>query len=105
MVYFLPEAGTMTKTNPSHLEDLGRLKKIEGQIKGVQKMIQDGRYCIDILTQLSSVVGAIKSVEENIINRHLRTCVAASLLDRSPKEKEKKVQEIIDVLVKFRKHE
>jgi DNA-binding FrmR family transcriptional regulator len=95
----------MTKANPSHLEELGRLKKIEGQIKGVQKMIQDGRYCIDILTQLSSVVGAIKSVEENIINRHLRTCVADSLVGRGRKEKEKKVQEVIDILVKFRKHE
>jgi len=95
----------MTKKNPSHLEELGRLKKIEGQIKGVQKMIEDGRYCIDILTQLSSVVGAIKSVEENIINRHLRTCVADSLVSRGRKEKERKVQEIIDILIKFRKHE
>jgi len=95
----------MTKGNPSHLEELGRLKKIEGQIKGVQKMIQDDRYCIDILTQLSSVVGAIKSVEENIINRHLRTCVADSFVNRDRKEKEKKVQEVIDILLKFRKHE
>jgi len=95
----------MTPTNPSHFEELGRLKKIEGQIKGVQKMIEDGRTCIDILTQLSSVVGAIKSVEENIINRHLRTCVAESLADRSRKEKEKKIEEIIDILIKFRRHE
>jgi DNA-binding FrmR family transcriptional regulator len=101
----MAEDEKMTKKNPSHLEELGRLKKIEGQIKGVQKMIQDGRYCIDILTQLSSVVGAIKSVEENIINRHLRTCVADSLADRGRKEKERKVQEIIDILIKFRKHE
>jgi len=95
----------MAKTSPSHLEELVRLKKIEGQIKGVQKMIRDGRYCIDILTQLSSVVGAVKSVEENIINRHLRTCVADSLANRGRKEKEKKVEEIIDILIKFRRHE
>jgi len=95
----------MAKISPSHLEELVRLKKIEGQIKGVQKMIRDGRYCIDILTQLSSVVGAVKSVEENIINRHLRTCVADSLANRGRKEKEKKVEEIIDILIKFRRHE
>ena len=95
----------MTVQNPSHLEELGRLKKIEGQIKGIQKMIQDGRYCIDILTQLSSVVGAIKSVEENILNRHLRSCLADSLVHRSPKDTEKKVAEVIDILFKFRRHE
>jgi len=94
----------MTKRSPSHLEELGRLKKIEGQIKGVQKMIQDGRYCIDILTQLSAVVGAIKSVEENILNRHLRSCVSDSLAHRSRKDKERKAQEIIDILIKFRKN-
>ncbi len=99
------EVKAMIQTYPSHLQELGRLKKIEGQIKGIQKMIQDGRYCIDILTQLSSVVGAIKSLEENILNRHLRSCLADSMANRSARDRERKVDEIIDILFKFRKYE
>lgn len=80
------------------------MKKIGGQVKGIQKMVEEHRYCIDILTQLSSVVGAIKKVEENILNRHLRTCVRESFALRNREEREKKVEEIIEVLGKFRKH-
>ena len=68
----------MNRQITTHEEELLRLNRIEGQIRGVQKMIQDKRYCIDILTQLSSVVGAIKSVEENILERHLKGCVKQS---------------------------
>jgi DNA-binding FrmR family transcriptional regulator len=89
---------------PSHQDELARLKKIEGQIKGIRKMVEGRRYCIDILTQLSSVVGAVKKVEENILNRHLRTCVKDAFEARARDDKTKKVEEIIDILGKFRKH-
>ncbi|HHF42112.1 MAG TPA: metal-sensitive transcriptional regulator, partial [Candidatus Aminicenantes bacterium] len=64
----------------THKKELTRLKRIEGQIRGVQKMIEEERYCIDILIQLSSIMGAIKAVEENLLERHLRTCVQTSFL-------------------------
>ncbi len=87
----------------THFEELQRLKKIEGQIRGIQKMIQEKRYCIDILTQLSAVEGAIRRVEENILERHLKGCIQHSFLGKNQKDKEEKIKEIIIILKKFRK--
>jgi DNA-binding FrmR family transcriptional regulator len=83
---------------------LARLRKIEGQVQGVQKMIADGRYCIDILTQLSSIVGAVKRVEAAIMARHLRTCVRDSMAHPDREDQDRKIDEIIDVLDRFRSH-
>lgn len=88
----------------THEADLVRLRRIEGQIRGVQKMIQEKRYCIDILTQLSSIVGAIKGVEENILERHLQGCVQHSFNKGSEMDRVKKVNEVVEVLRKFRKY-
>ena len=88
----------------THLKEVTRLKKIEGQIRGVQKMIEDKRYCIDILTQLSSIVGAVKRVEENILERHLKGCVKQSFTKGNQDDRKEKIDEVIDVLKKFRKY-
>jgi DNA-binding FrmR family transcriptional regulator len=90
--------------HPSHRDDLARLPKIEGQIKGVQKMIEEDRYCIDILTQLNAVSGAVRKVEENILNRHLRTCVRESFSAAARDDRDRKVEEIIAVLGRFRRN-
>ena len=87
----------------THEEELVRLRRIEGQIRGIQKMIEDKRYCIDILTQLSSVSGAVKSVEENILSRHLKGCVSDSFKDGSKEDRARKIDEVIAALGKFRK--
>jgi DNA-binding FrmR family transcriptional regulator len=94
----------MDKQITTHFEDIVRLKRIEGQIRGVQKMIEDKRYCIDILTQLSSIVGAIKAVEENILDRHLKGCVQHSFTKGNKLDRGQKIDEVIDVLKKFRKY-
>ena len=94
----------MTTVPRSAADDLARLRKIEGQIQGVQKMIGQGRYCIDVLTQIGSVVGALKRVEENILDRHLRTCVRDSLSRGTPADQDRKIEEIVAVLGRFRSH-
>lgn len=94
----------MSNQMTTHEVELVRLRRIEGQIRGVQKMIEEKRYCIDILTQISSIVGAIKSVEENILSRHLQGCVQHSFNKGSKEDKRKKVDEVIDVLRRFRKY-
>ena len=94
----------MNKQTTTHFEDIVRLKRIEGQIRGVQKMIEEKRYCIDILTQLSSVVGAIKGVEENILERHLKGCVQQSFNKGNKQDRTQKIDEIVGVLKKFRKY-
>jgi DNA-binding FrmR family transcriptional regulator len=93
----------MAKQLTFHCEEIPRLKRIEGQIRGIQKMIENERYCIDILTQLSSVQGAIKRVEENILERHLKGCVQHSFTKGNKADKTEKIAEVIDVLKKFRK--
>jgi len=87
----------------SHCEQIKFLKKIEGQVRGIQRMIQDGRYCIDILLQLHSITGAIKRVENNILKSHLEVCVTASLKGKSEKDKRKKILELVEIIDQLRK--
>ena len=88
---------------PSHKEELDRLRKIEGQIRGVQKMIQEGRYCVDILQVLSSVQGAIGKVEDQILRKHLEGCVSHAVKSGSSKQRNEKFNEILELVSKFRK--
>jgi len=87
----------------THQEQIINLKKIEGQIRGIQKMIDNKRYCIDILTQLHSIIGAISSVEDKILRKHLEGCVAGSLKGGSEINKQKKLDEVVKLLKRFRR--
>jgi DNA-binding FrmR family transcriptional regulator len=93
----------MANQMTTHEQEIPRLKKIEGQIRGIQKMIDEERYCVDILTQISSIIGAMKAVEENILERHLKGCVSHSFAKGSNEDRSQKIEEIIGVLRKFRK--
>jgi DNA-binding FrmR family transcriptional regulator len=88
----------------THREQLVYLNKIEGQVRGVQKMIEDKRYCIDILTQLHSIVGAIMRVEDNIFRKHIEGCVAEALKSKSVLEKQKKINEVMELVRRFRRN-
>jgi len=81
-----------------------RLKRIEGQIRGIQKMIEEDRYCIDVLTQTASVVSALKGVEDLVMEQHLQTCVADAMRSEDHGKKQEKIDEVMTVLSKFRKH-
>ena len=87
----------------THIEQLTFLKKIEGQVRGVQKMIEEGRYCVDIITQVHSVIGALYRVEDQIFKKHLDNCVATALKGKSDKEKQEKINEIMELIARFRK--
>lgn len=91
----------MTKT--MHAEQIEYLKKIEGQIRGVQKMIEEGRYCVDILTQIHSITGAIRRVETGIFKKHLENCVTGAIQSGSKVETEKKIDEVIELVERFKK--
>jgi len=81
-----------------------RLKRIEGQIRGLQKMVEKDRYCIDILTQTASVVSALKGVEDLVMGQHLQTCVADAMRSNDMHKQQDKIDEVMTVLSKFRKH-
>jgi len=89
--------------HPSHSEEISRLRRIEGQVRGIQKMIEDRRYCVDILTQMSSVSAALARVEERIIERHLRNCVKESLAGSNRADQNRKIEEIIGLLARYRR--
>ena len=89
--------------NPSHEDNLVALRRIEGQIRGVQKMIENRKYCIDIINQIYAVKGALSRVEEKILERHLENCVTKAVQDRSEKEKHQKLDEIIKLVHRTRR--
>jgi DNA-binding FrmR family transcriptional regulator len=81
-----------------------RLKRIEGQIGGIRKMIEEDRYCIDILTQTSAVVSALRGVEDLVMQNHLNTCVVDAIRSEDEAEQRQKLDEVMDVIGKFRRH-
>ena len=93
----------MGKPTMTHAEQVVYLKKIEGQIRGIQKMIEEERYCVDILTQIQSVSGAIKRVENNIFKKHLEGCVGGAIKSGSSSESKEKIDEVVDLIVRFNK--
>ncbi len=93
----------MAKKFLSHTDQIVALKRIEGQIRGIQKMIEEGKYCVDILTQLHATVGAIARVEDGILRRHIEGCVVNACRGKSEVEKQQKIDEVIQLLNKFRR--
>lgn len=91
------------KQSTTHEEQLQFLKKIEGQVRGIERMIQEKRYCVDIITQLHSIIGALHRVESEVFKKHLDGCVVEALKGRSGLEKQKKINEVMELLSRFRK--
>jgi DNA-binding FrmR family transcriptional regulator len=75
-----------------------RLNRIEGQVRGVARMIDDDRYCIDIVTQISAVRTALRRVEEEILRDHVSHCVADAITSGSQADQRKKIAELMDVV-------
>jgi len=88
----------MRQIYPSHDEQLERLSKIEGQIKGVRRMIEDRRYCIDIVSQMKAVEAALKQVQLGVIEKHIHHCVAEAMRSKEPEQLEAKVEELVKVM-------
>ena len=79
--------------------NLRRLRRIEGQIRGLQKMVEDDRYCADIVTQVASVQEALRGVARQLMRNHLKHC-ATSAIKRGPGEAEAMYDELLDLVYK-----
>lgn len=94
----------MTKTSPTRIERRTnvskRLARIEGQVRGLSKMIEDDRYCIDVLTQVKAVSAALKKVEGELLKDHADHCLAAAIASDDLDEREQKVAELVDLLMR-----
>jgi CsoR family transcriptional regulator, copper-sensing transcriptional repressor len=76
---------------------LKRLKRIEGQVRGLSRMVEDDRYCIDVVTQLSAVRAALRKAEEEILADHVGHCVENAIASGNKAEQRRKVAELMDV--------
>ncbi len=78
-----------------------RLHRIEGQVRGVEKMVEGDRYCIDILTQISAVNTALESLAFKILDEHVRHCVAAALASGDEADARTKTEELLEAVHRF----
>jgi len=91
------------KQKTTHKEQFDALRRIEGQVKGIQRMVESEKYCIDILIQMYAAINALSRVSEDIFVKHIEGCVQSAFTHGSKGEKSKKIQEIIAVLKLKRK--
>ncbi len=78
-----------------------RLHRIEGQVRGIERMVEDDRYCIDILTQIGAVTTALESLAFKILDGHVNHCVAGALASGDPDVAEEKSKELLDAVHRF----
>ena len=75
-----------------------RFSRIEGQVRGLSRMVDEDRYCIDIVTQISAVRAALRRVEEEILRDHVSHCVEHAIASGSKTDQRKKIAELMDVI-------
>jgi len=80
-----------------------RLNRIEGQVRGVARMIDEERYCIDVLQQIQAIRAAIGKVEEAVLKDHAATCVESAIASGDPSEQREKFSELVELLGKVKR--
>jgi DNA-binding FrmR family transcriptional regulator len=100
------DAGSSEGRQPEHRHarhtgQLERLRRIEGQVGGLVRMVEQERYCVDILTQIRAARAALRRVEEAVLRDHVEHCVAQAIRSGDPAEQKTKVDELLAVLGRF----
>ena len=78
-----------------------RLHRIEGQVRGIERMVEDDRYCIDVLTQIAAVNTALESLAFKVLDDHVNLCVTDALASGNPKEAAAKSKELMEAVQRF----
>lgn len=79
---------------------LKRLKRIEGQVRGIAGMVETDRYCIDIVTQIAAARAALRRVEEEVLRDHVAHCVAHAIASGDKADQQRKITELMDVITR-----
>ena len=87
-------------THPDHSAELSRIRRISGQLSGVERMINEGRYCPDILMQTRAISAALRGLEASLLERHIKHCVQGAFASQDEAERELKVTELIEIFKK-----
>jgi CsoR family transcriptional regulator, copper-sensing transcriptional repressor len=82
---------------------LARLARIEGQVRGIRRMVTEGRYCVDILTQIDAAAAAMARVQDEILQSHLDHCIPEALEGEDVAARRAKVDEVVELLRRFRR--
>ena len=82
---------------------LNRLKRIEGQVRGVAQMVEDDRYCMDILHQIAAIKSALAKVETQVLKDHAACCVSEAISSGDEVEQREKFEELVDLLEKTKR--
>ena len=80
-----------------NVNTIKRLKTIEGHIRGIQRMLEEDAYCIDVINQVHAVQSALNKVNKQILDQHLNSCVITAIRGDDPQERERILKEITDV--------
>ena len=80
--------------HPDHTDNLTALRRIEGQVRGVHQMIEEKRYCMDIVNQIKAIKSGLRRVESKVLEKHLRSCITQAL---NKKEMEEKISELVNI--------
>ncbi|HQS10275.1 metal-sensitive transcriptional regulator [Xanthobacter sp. VNH20] len=86
--------------DPAKSSVLKRLNRIEGQVRGISRMVEEDRYCIDLITQISAVRAALRRAEEEVLRDHVAHCVEHAIRSGDADEQRKKVAELMDVIAR-----
>lgn len=80
---------------------MARLNRIEGQVQGVQRMVEEEKYCVDILLQISAIQGALEQVRKILLGRHIESCVAEAMASGRAGDRQKKIEELLEVFSRY----
>ena len=80
---------------------LARLKKSEGQVRGVMRMVEEDKYCVDVMNQVAAIPGALAEVSKHLLSRHLDTCVRSAMESGKPKDRARVLEEQQDLFARY----
>jgi DNA-binding FrmR family transcriptional regulator len=86
-----------TEHHPDHSDEINRLRKVSGQIAGIEKMIVARRYCPEIIQQIRAAASALRAVELSILKEHMRSCIKETATSGSPSALDRKLQELLEL--------
>lgn len=94
--------GPTTMRSPAERQRLAaRLKRVEGQVAAVRRMLESDAYCVDVLVQISAARGALAKVGEEVLQRHVETCVADAFATGDAEARQEKIDELMDVFSRY----
>src|SRR5699024_1382793 len=97
---YLHEEPIVPRTDEEKQSVINRLKRVEGQVRGIQRMVEEDRYCVDILVQISAINAALKKVGFSITERHMKHCINHAIKGG---EGEQAIEELLEVMKQFSK--